>query len=585
MTDPSFEAVPCRALPNFPAFAASRAITFSAIICVLILNWCEWAHASATIQDMGYYRVGTTLYYANSFPGCYAFSSCCTAPNCLVFTTDGQSINTSDLTAGLDVIISSASDGEAFTFQAVAPDGSLWLNSTLTYTAATGCWSWTTGATKGYGLSLFEGPPSQGGSGNCPGASVQVWSGPELPCFYNRTPLAGTWKLQLFDNANPGTPVLSHTFMLQHDSGSQFGITSPVFNPNQNNAVVDNALIDLAEDQNFTATDSSCPAPVNGQGKPTSVCFSAETSNNVLVNWQLQLQYATSGGLAQIYDPNEAFLTFTTSSSSSQNHIYTNEGGQLTDITGSTVASDGSTVQDCTNAYIEGPAGGITNSVITSQLEQSPQSYPNSSSYPSGGTPSLLAQAAVYESGYAQFLEPPQPPKNFDLYNLFAKSSGEIAAKWPLESRLSDGLSDGGSHIGLLQVMTDANQSTDPNAWNWVTNATDGVNLFSGDPPAEYQDNNNKIDYATTYENEIIQEGYTPQLPNLSSTQLENMALLLYGPGASVDLTKQYYAPSCSGKIVKQFTCKGANWVWKENTNNPTGTTYVDTVRAENVPQ
>jgi hypothetical protein len=160
-------------------------------------------------------------------------------------------------------------------------------------------------------------------------------------------------------------------------------------------------------------------------------------------------------------------------------------------------------VEDCTTFYVEGPAvvngqGGILNSVITDQLAGTgssyPNSYPNSASFPTGGTQSLLAQVAVYESlgAYAQFLEPPQPPKNVDLWNLYKLTNGEIAAKWPIESQLSGGISDGGSHIGLMQVMTDPNQITapagmtpDPNAWNWMTNADDGVGLFSGTPPTE----------------------------------------------------------------------------------------------------
>jgi hypothetical protein len=63
------------------------------------------------------------------------------------------------------------------------------------------------------------------------------------------------------------------------------------------------------------------------------------------------------------------------------------------------------------------------------------------------------------------------------------------------------------------------------------------------------------------------------------------MALLLYGPGAPKYLTEQYYIPTCSGKIFKQYTCKKGNWIWMENsTGNPTGTTYVDAVRAETIP-
>jgi hypothetical protein len=243
-------------------------------------------------------------------------------------------------------------------------------------------------------------------------------------------------------------------------------------------------------------------------------------------------------------------------------------------------------VQDCTAAYIEGPAGGIPNAAITNQLVSSSQSYPSSSSYPSGGTPNLMAQVAVYESSYAQFLQPPQPPGNVDLWNLNKHTGGAIAGKWPLESKLNSGISDGGTHIGLMQVVTDTAQSSDPNAWNWVTNAADGVNLFSGTPPSEYNDANNKIQHATTYENQIVAKGYTPRLPQLSAAQLENMALVLYGPYASTALAMQYYMPVCPGRIVNTYTRKGANWTWGVNSSgNPNGVNYAATVRSKVVPQ
>jgi hypothetical protein len=144
------------------------------------------------------------------------------------------------------------------------------------------------------------------------------------------------------------------------------------------------------------------------------------------------------------------------------NEIYQNEGGQV-QVTATTTLTDGDTVQDCTTFYLEGPGDGIPNKSITDQLVSSNESYPNSTSYPSGGTPNLIAQVAVWESlgTYGQFLEPP-PPKNLDRYSLFANTNGALAAKWPIESQKPGGISDGGSHIGLMQVMTDPNQITAP---------------------------------------------------------------------------------------------------------------------------
>jgi hypothetical protein len=210
-----------------------------------------------------------------------------------------------------------------------------------------------------------------------------------------------------------------------------------------------------------------------------------------------------------------------------------------------------------------------------------------------------MAQVAVYESlgSYGQFLEPPQPPKNVDLYNLYANTNGAIAAKWPIESQKPGGLSDGGSHIGLIQTMTDPNQTVDPNAWNWSTNGSDGVNLFSGTPPSEYSDAENKIQHATDYENIMIQE-YIPgsppslKLPPLSGSNLENMALVLYGPAASNDPTRQYHIPVClpPGTVVynsatSTYACVGGTWQWAVNsTGNPGGVNYADGADYEKDP-
>jgi hypothetical protein len=75
-------------------------------------------------------------------------------------------------------------------------------------------------------------------------------------------------------------------------------------------------------------------------------------------------------------------------------------------------------------------------------------------------------------------------------------------------------------------------------------------------------------------------------LPSLNGYQLENMALLLYGPGASSDLSKQYYEPTCSGTVDSRGNCS-TGWQWTENngpTGNAKGTQYADDVRAETVP-
>jgi hypothetical protein len=368
-----------------------------------------------------------------------------------------------------------------------------------------------------------------------------------------------------------------HTFNLQHaNSTNQLAIISPI--PSN---YLDNALIDLADDQNWTATDAVCPAPVNVAGNPEAVCFSAETNTGNSISWQLQLQYTTSGGYAPIYDPNGAFLTFSTTNGQQKNKVYQNEGGRLTNIIASTTASDGSTVQDCTNAYIEGPAGGIPNASITTELDTL---YPASPSYPNDGTQhlNLLTGVAWVESSYSQFRRPDEG--NANLYN-------GVNGKWPYESV------GGGKYIGLMQRQTASNQASDPNAWSWITNASDAVNLFSGTPSP------NEIQLATNFESWIIggfngtYNGVQQSVPGhvglatLNGSGLENMALVLYNgdvnlqqTSLSTTLQQQYYIPSCSGQTKKNnqgnLTCS-TGWQWiVNNSNQASGVTYVANVQA-----
>jgi hypothetical protein len=305
--------------------ARHRMLALPLVALALLLSIPIGAQAQVTVSDMGYYRVGTLNYFNQSFPGCVAFSTSCTAPNCADFgTTDGGLVNTSDLTVGDYVYIAGAADGEAYAFEAVAPDGSIWGKNTLTYTASNGCFAWS-GNTSDWAMAD---PPNLGGGGftMCTGGYMYVWSGPTLPCYANGSALAGGWTLEVFDSgsATSNTPVITHTFSLQHNANSQLGITSPIFeDPNQNNALVDNLLVDLAADQSYTATDTSCPAPVSAQGRETAACFSATTSSGNAITLDSQLNYSTSGGYGAIADPNGAFLSFITNSGDYyENHQY-----------------------------------------------------------------------------------------------------------------------------------------------------------------------------------------------------------------------------------------------------------------------
>jgi hypothetical protein len=148
-----------------------------------------------------------------------------------------------------------------------------------------------------------------------------------------------------------------------------------------------------------------------------------------------------------------------------------------------------------------------------------------------GTTPNLLTGIASVESTYTQF-------SNRTLYG--------VTAQWPTESF------DGGSHIGLMQVQT-----TKDHAWDWHSNTRDGASLFA-----------DKIRTAKRLERRIRKQH--PGLPQLTGVQIENMALVLYGPYASADLAKQYYAVQVLNNAPQ----------WVVNTaGNADGVGYADRVR------
>jgi hypothetical protein len=410
----------------------------------------------------------------------------------------------------------------------------------LKYTSADGCFTWDTGLHSCNNL-----------------RAILAWDGPP-PCSPT-----GPWTLQFLVN---GTLTYSHPYTLSHNSSGAVVITSPT----------ENQLFDL-DQNNYTETDN--------------VPFTATTNTGNPINWTVTLNYATSGNTGAI--PPDI-----RNPGNGQSETYQSEGGQLKAMAQST-AADGSPVQDCVTSYVEGPAGGIPSGSITAQLDQL---YPASSSYQTGGsaTPNLMTGIAMRESTYTQFRTPQEC--NFDLFKLDANFG--VLAKWPYETEKANCVSDGGSHIGLMQIATAANQSSDPNAWKWAdpstaaaANANDAVNLFSGTV------NPNDIQMATTYETEIINGVASQNIPGYLNGNgslmgqlngflpLENMALVLYGgyligcTDLQCYLTSQYYIPQCpvpgvqgtkkKGSKVIYLTCSTA-WQWIPNTTNQAnGLNYV----------
>jgi hypothetical protein len=369
-----------------------------------------------------------------------------------------------------------------------------------------------------------------GNTGACGGGCWTFLEGYRTNCDET-----GAWTAQVWDN---GSVAVSLPFTMTR--GGPLGITSPT----------DNQLFQLTQ-QNYIASDT--------------VPFTGTTDSGSSINWTATLHYLTSGGYG---GPDPAARTFTTASGAEHDETYQSIGGQLR-VTARTTAN-GRTLQDCVTFYVEGPETGIPNPTITTRLDTL---YPQSQSSPSGGTPNLMTGVAMHESSYHQFLRPSEG--DADLFNLY--STLGIAAKWPYESQ-----GNGGRYIGLMMVQT-----TNPDAWNWLTNTTDAINLFSGTVSP------NKMSLAITYENYIINGVRNPKIPghiglrSLTSVQRENNALVLYsGIGMVSDLattlTRLYYAPVCSSGVVvstnKGLECHGGSWNWVVNdqpSGNPDAVNYV----------
>lgn len=219
----------------------------------------------------------------------------------------------------------------------------------------------------------------------------------------------GSWSLSFYDG---NTLLYTNLFSVSHNSNGLLGITSPTFNQ----------LVDLDDQsQNYTATPP--------------VAFQAGTSTGNIMSWSGTLNYETSGGYGITLG---VLPSFASVNNETQYQTYQSVGGQV-QTEASVTASDSSSVNDCVTFYIEGPAGGVPDANITSQLVSSAQSYPSSAYYPNTyypqdgtATPDLMAQVAMAESSYRQFTSHQDQPPNADLWNLDATYG--VVAKWPDES-------------------------------------------------------------------------------------------------------------------------------------------------------
>jgi hypothetical protein len=263
------------------------------------------------------------------------------------------------------------------------------------------------------------------------------------------------------------------------------------------------------------AESSLSPLDTNDHRITSSINFSTPPDLwTAATNWTANLEYDTSGNKV----PTTQQDTFQTQLNASATRTYEARGGRVTLLASTTV--NGS-VADAPPAQFFVVGEAIPDSEITARLV----------GLYSGATSHLMTGIAYKESTYRQF----------GVATLYGTQ-----ARWPLE-----GLSDGGSHIGLMMV-----EVTFQRAWDWLVNTADGVAVFQ-----------DKLATAGRLETNI--RNANPGLRALTATELEDMALVLYGPYAMAGHTNQYYLAS------------GSPVDWIVNTaNNPNGVTYANYVRA-----
>ena len=236
------------------------------------------------------------------------------------------------------------------------------------------------------------------------------------------------------------------------------------------------------------------------------------------IAWTVLLEYQTSGGRGASQDSK----AFQSQPGGTHDESYTSMGGRMT-INASAVLNGQTMNASPVQATITGVP--LADGLITNRL---------ASLYATGATPHLMTGIASHESTYRQFAQT----------TLYGRSD-----LWPTESF------DGGSHIGLMQVAV-----TTAAAWNWETNTQLGVDLFR-----------DKLQAANRLQQRIIKAN--PGLRKLTKVELENMALVLYGPDASGDLGKQYYVPA---------PAQGGSLTWAvNNAGNAGGVAYADDCRSK----
>lgn len=258
----------------------------------------------------------------------------------------------------------------------------------------------------------------------------------------------------------------------------------------------------------------------NGSLPSTTVLIAATTSPaNYPTGWQFSATYRTRGTVSFP----QVNLGGISLAAGKQGGFSVFEAGGSIAIA---VSVSNPTGASSTSAYIVG--ANPSESTITSTLVSL---YQSSSRFPRSGTPRLLTGLAAKESSYSQFAT-------------FKHPTYGITAAWPNDNAAAPG--GGGGYIGLMQVPS--SMST---AFSWMQNIKTGVSIFS-----------DKLGTATSLMNSAMKAH--SKLPALRDTQIEDNALVYYGPYGG---SGGYWVPNSSGTA------------WVQTSSNSGGVSYVVYIR------
>ncbi len=212
-----------------------------------------------------------------------------------------------------------------------------------------------------------------------------------------------------------------------------------------------------------------------GNSNEATMALNGQSLCSGTVTWSFQWSYMTGNG--NTYNASDS--TQTTTGQQSNFSPTVGNGGNAS----VTVSVNNGTPTTWT-VYVDGVL--ISSANITGQLV---------ALYSNGARTHLLMGIAEVESSYRPFT---------------LRSKYAINGYWPTESY------DGGSHVGLMQVPMSM-----ANAFDWTANMRAGSSLFSTKRQASYNYNASEVNA-------------NPHLPDLTDIQVENDALVFYGPYGSL---------------------------------------------------